>query len=391
VECAALQLLGRCVRRSSLERAEAWFREALHVAETHGLPLWRLRALHEVATIALLARSEVTQLVEAQALAESLGAMATAAILDVEIAAGAAGIYDLDAATRHASHAVERGTELGLDLVVAYGWHHLAGVATMRGDRERAEAAAAAARAAAPGNRDIEGLLVGACDLTDALLAEDGERALDAAQRCTELLRGSETAPPAFFRAAWPLLLALHDSPDALAAVDEMERAGLAVIGGGRGCLTMSRAVIAGRTDPQRAEALALEADEHLAPLPLWRCIVRRLAMEAASAKGWVVPARWAGEAEQWLRSHGYPAIAEACLAHGRSSPSSTIPPVWRSFAVTRREADVLALVVEGCSNREVAERLYLSVRTVEKHVESLLRKTGTRTRTQLARVAAIT
>jgi DNA-binding NarL/FixJ family response regulator len=48
----------------------------------------------------------------------------------------------------------------------------------------------------------------------------------------------------------------------------------------------------------------------------------------------------------------------------------------------------VLALVVEGLSNREIAERLFLSVRTIEKHVESLLRKTATRTRTQLARVA---
>ena len=45
-----------------------------------------------------------------------------------------------------------------------------------------------------------------------------------------------------------------------------------------------------------------------------------------------------------------------------------------------------LELVCEGLPNREIADRLYLSVRTVEKHVESLLRKTSTRTRTQLAR-----
>ena len=47
--------------------------------------------------------------------------------------------------------------------------------------------------------------------------------------------------------------------------------------------------------------------------------------------------------------------------------------------------------MVEGCSNREIADRLHLSVRTVEKHVEALLRKTATRSPTQLARVASTT
>ena len=37
----------------------------------------------------------------------------------------------------------------------------------------------------------------------------------------------------------------------------------------------------------------------------------------------------------------------------------------------------MLGLVADGLANKEIAARLYLSVRTVEKHVESLLRKTG--------------
>jgi hypothetical protein len=151
VECAALLLLGRCARRTSLAAAEDRFRQALAAADADGLALWRLRALHEVGTIALLDRSEVAALVEAQELAEALGAMATAAILDIEIAAGCASVHDLDGAARHGSQAVRRGTELGLDLVVAFGWHHVAGSAALRGDRDQVERAAAAARAAAPG------------------------------------------------------------------------------------------------------------------------------------------------------------------------------------------------------------------------------------------------
>ena len=45
---------------------------------------------------------------------------------------------------------------------------------------------------------------------------------------------------------------------------------------------------------------------------------------------------------------------------------------------------DVLRLVGEGLSNAEIAERLYLSRRTVETHVAHLLTKTGARDRGQL-------
>jgi DNA-binding NarL/FixJ family response regulator len=52
---------------------------------------------------------------------------------------------------------------------------------------------------------------------------------------------------------------------------------------------------------------------------------------------------------------------------------------------VTGREADVLRLVIAGQANKEIAAALRLSIRTVEKHVENLLRKTGARSRTELA------
>ena len=48
----------------------------------------------------------------------------------------------------------------------------------------------------------------------------------------------------------------------------------------------------------------------------------------------------------------------------------------------------MLRLVAEGLANKEIAARLHVSPRTVEKHVESLLRKTAARSRTQLVAVA---
>ena len=56
---------------------------------------------------------------------------------------------------------------------------------------------------------------------------------------------------------------------------------------------------------------------------------------------------------------------------------------------VSPREREVLALVGEQLGNAEIARRLFISVRTVESHVSSLLRKLDAPDRAALARLAA--
>lgn len=53
--------------------------------------------------------------------------------------------------------------------------------------------------------------------------------------------------------------------------------------------------------------------------------------------------------------------------------------------ALTRRQQQVAALIAAGRSNREIADSLVLSTRTVEGHVESILAKLGLTSRTQIA------
>jgi DNA-binding CsgD family transcriptional regulator len=52
---------------------------------------------------------------------------------------------------------------------------------------------------------------------------------------------------------------------------------------------------------------------------------------------------------------------------------------------LTQRESEVLALLAAGLSNREIAQRLVISVKTVEHHVSQVLGKTGLRSRAEAA------
>lgn len=57
--------------------------------------------------------------------------------------------------------------------------------------------------------------------------------------------------------------------------------------------------------------------------------------------------------------------------------------------ALSRRERDVLALLMTGATNREIAAQLYLGPDTVKKHASSVYRKLGVRNRTEATRQAA--
>jgi DNA-binding NarL/FixJ family response regulator len=112
------------------------------------------------------------------------------------------------------------------------------------------------------------------------------------------------------------------------------------------------------------------------------------LAAVRAGAAGFLTITGWSAELADAVRRTAAgeavfsPGLAEVVLEqHGRP-----IDPA--DARLTGRESDVLRLVVEGLTARQIATRLVLSPRTVENHIQRLLRKFGVPNRAALVRYA---
>jgi DNA-binding CsgD family transcriptional regulator len=82
--------------------------------------------------------------------------------------------------------------------------------------------------------------------------------------------------------------------------------------------------------------------------------------------------------------------LARRARLAGPAGPPAARPAAARAqFDLTDREADVLALLVKGDSNRQIARALFISDRTVAVHVSRILGKLGARNRTEAATLGA--
>ena len=115
-------------------RAKAAFEESRACADAHGLPLWRLRALHELGTIDLFDHAGSRRLEQAREAAEDLGAVSMVAVLDVQLSAASLFRFEPDAAIRHASSALAAADRLRLAQLRATALAFLAENSGMLGD-----------------------------------------------------------------------------------------------------------------------------------------------------------------------------------------------------------------------------------------------------------------
>ena len=198
-----------------------------------------------------------------------------------------------------------------------------------------------------------------AADLVDVLLAsgrsEQAEQVLATGEQAAARA-GIDWARITARRARAAVLLAMGDAQAAAAAAAEILRQARgrgAPLAGARAQLLHGRALAA--AGDRRAAIAALIAAE--SALDGFGCV------------------RWRDEAVRELRTLGHRVRRPA-----RDASAGALGPL------TAREREIADLVAAGRTNREVAEQLVLSAKTIEAHLRNIYAKLGVRSRVELAR-----
>jgi DNA-binding NarL/FixJ family response regulator len=312
-------------------------------------------------------------------------------------------LLDLDGALEHLEIAEEMARLQGLSIAVGLGLSRRASVLAARGEPAESEQAAAQSTALLEGRGSTMPIVSSQARNVACRFAHDPERLIDAmlavAGPHLERITPSSRSQP---------LLALTRAAIATGRIGDARRWAeqLAAVGGTRHHLpaTAARAV--------RARAMVLLADGHAAEaaqlamqaaagaaghrLPEEELALRLLAGRALVAAGdrdaGVAELQWAADtaaragagadrdaAARELRRAGTRIGAEARRAGDARAGGAD--------GLTGRERDVAGLVARGRTNREVAEALFLSEKTVENHLSRIYAKLGLRSRSELAAI----
>ena len=408
VACEALEVTGRIARQRDLRAAEAAFEHARHLAEEHGLAIWRLRAIHELGTIDIFTPGAGPErLLQARELAERAGALGLAAIVDVQLAAMRIAHGDFDAVLVLASHSAEIARRLGLGATRVTALLFSAEARARKGpDRPAMEAALAEALRAAKGDTvletEVQAVAWGDCRAMASLVEGNKSAALRELCRAQEYFRTTQSTALSPSRGVWALLTTLEsDSRDSgVEACAEVAASFATVQLVNKACLHYADAVRAGREGGVGAAAEAMSAGDALlaVSVPWFLHFGHRLVADEAIARAWGEPGRWLQEGAAFFSGLGQQRLASTCRSLLRKCGVATtrthrkhpgVPPALRARGVTGREMEVLSVICDGLSNREIGARLYVSPKTVEKHIASLMDKLEVRTRAQLAAIAS--
>lgn len=394
----SLEVLGRRERMRDLAAARAAFVRAYRLASGPDFAVRRIKALHELGTVDMLQDGGTARLIEARKLANRAGAISTATLAELQLANVWSLKADLDRAMTSALASEQSARRINARKLEALSVSVQGLICGIRPDRESTEAATERAETIAPGDPEVLFTTWGQARVTASLFADDVDRALE--ESITGRAHAGQealTVP----RRAWGYYAVLQAVAglDGRGAIQQARDAG-AAIGWIRGLLTYAEAVLEGRQGRQaRATALADEGAARLSPFaPWWNHLIRRLVATSALEDGWGHPAAWLREATAEFESTGHAKLASACRGilrkAGEPVPRSgrgqaQVPPQMRRLGITSREMDVYLLVAQGLSNTEIAGRLFISTKTVETHVASLVIKTGQACRRELVAHAA--
>jgi DNA-binding CsgD family transcriptional regulator len=413
VAVESLGMIGRIDRIRHLGGSRAAFERAYKIADKRGLGVWRIAALHRLATIDMLDDLKTTDLLEVRDLAHEAGLFSIATTIDLQLANLLSLSADTDQAMNTANELEREARLIGSQRIEALA-HCLQGLAFgIRGDAAAVEQSAVRAEAVEPGDPEVLLTTIGQVRVVGALFRDDVRQAMQYSTRAGEYATQMFAAPrrargyysptqiPVVARGrSWALRALLATVGGGGAAEIEQAELMRAAVSWNRGCLGYAGAVLAGRAGERRhADSLAAEAAAAFAPFaPWWNHLARRLVAQCALHDGWGEPVPWLREAAAGLEESGHSQLASACRGILRQAgvpvPRSgrglaKVPAQLSRLGVTSREMDVYLLVARGYSNGQIAERLYISPKTVETHVASLVAKTGQSGRRELVAYAA--
>lgn len=397
--CQAWQVLAMLSRTRGFDVADGCLERMLAVAETHGLPGWRFEALIRLGGNAFMRTGEARRLEQARAAAEELGSivlsqrtegfLAMHAVLSGDPATAEEIIGRcLEAAGRMRNHATHRYLLLTSATLAAH-----------RGRRRTMEHVLRAFRQAGGEGSLLTPVMLGLCRAMCALLEED--RAGADAEFAAAAAWEAEHPNVYFLAGRYGLrpLLAVLAGTAGWAEHTAVAASPGAELAWNRQFLDLAEAVLLGR-EGRAAEAAEAVARVRRDPgrFPTGHHLGLRLVAEAALADGWGDPVTWLRAAEEYFHALDVPPVASACRALLRQAGANVtqrrrgcelIPAGLRAQGVTPREYEVLALLADRPGNQDLARLLSISPRTVEKHLASLIQKTGRPDRAALCRLAA--
>ncbi len=387
VATQAWQLLGAMIRPRDATEGTACLERARQIAVRSDLPVEEIHALLRLGSDDALHTGNLARLEQARRAATRAGAVTSRYQVESTIALALTLQADFPVAGALLDQVLEATKRLKLMETTRYALQVRAVAAAHQGRRREMDAALAEERewgGALPLHRSrVYGLARAWC----ALLEENRPRALEEVSLALDAERQSPTFYQLTGRYGMSLLLRVLEETagwpeyqDAIAAAGRQARFD-------RQFFMLAQAVLAGRDgEPEQAAAAVDEAQQLGEPYPTGRYLGLRLVSETAIAGGWGTPADWLRACDEYFHAGGVPAVASACRALLRQSGAavgqrrrgvSAIPPELRKAGVTVREYEILQLLTERLSNKEIATRLHLSTRTVENHIASLLAKTS--------------
>ncbi|HEY4457880.1 MAG TPA: AAA family ATPase [Pseudonocardiaceae bacterium] len=394
VACQGWQLLGALTRTRDPDEATACLERSRGIAVQYDLPIWEIHALVRLGLDDALREGSVDRLEQARQQATRLGAVTARYQAEVNIALQVILRGEFDAAEALIDTVLADTTRLKLLETTQHMLVLRAVLNGHRGRRREMDRALADLRERDGDQAQYAPRVHGLARALCALLEDDRDQAR---AELALALAAEETSPTTFHlagRYGLNLLLDTLAGKSDQGAYQQITSVPAARLRWDRQFALFARAVLAGRAG-EDVTGLIREALQVGAPYALGQHLGLRLVGEAALAEGWGEPVDWLRAAEEYFHANGFSVVAGACRALLRRTGNRVaqrrngierIPQRLRTAGVTVREYEVLRLLAERLGNREIADRLHLSLRTVEKHVSSLIFKTGLPNRIALSK-----